>query len=113
MSLRKVQDTIVYLEKRGLIKRLGANFGGPAKGSIYYVPLPAVEPVCDDGKAGRSTLADNATIAPRATVARAATVARGATNKDDDDELKLTGQFPPISRARQARLFLRRSCRVG
>ncbi|PYV31425.1 MAG: hypothetical protein DMG09_25905, partial [Acidobacteria bacterium] len=38
MSLRKVQDTIVYLEKRGLIKRLGANLGGPSKGSIYHVP---------------------------------------------------------------------------
>src|SRR6266487_5586882 len=47
MSLRKVQDTIVYLEKRGLIKRLGANFGGPAKGSIYHVPLPVVEPIYD------------------------------------------------------------------
>ena len=40
MSLRKVQDTVAYLEKRGLIKRLGANLGGPSKGSIYQVPLP-------------------------------------------------------------------------
>src|SRR5213596_2736361 len=85
MSLRKVQDTIVYLEKRGLIKRLGANLGGPSKGSIYHVPLPAAEPVYDAAEAERSTLAHNATVAPRATVAPAATVARPATNKDDDD----------------------------
>src|SRR6058998_4378255 len=64
MSLRKVQDTIVYLEKRGLIKRLGANLGGPSKGSIYHVPLPAAEPVYDDAaEAERSTLAHNATVA--------------------------------------------------
>src|SRR5438094_8385104 len=37
MSLRKVQDTVVYLEKRGLIRRLGANLGGRAKGRIYKV----------------------------------------------------------------------------
>jgi len=88
MSLRKVQDTIVYLEKRGLIKRLGANLGGPSKGSIYHVPLPAAEPVYDAAEAERSTLAHNATVAPRATVAPAATVARYATNKDDDDDIK-------------------------
>src|SRR6266581_1784158 len=47
MSQRKVQDTITYLEKRGLIKRLGANLGGPSKGSIYQVPLPAAGPAHD------------------------------------------------------------------
>src|SRR6266581_8699562 len=59
MSLRKVQDTITYLEKRGLIKRLGANLGGPSKGSIYQVPLPAALPVYDAADAETSTLADN------------------------------------------------------
>src|SRR5947207_12711328 len=88
MSLRKVQDTIVYLEKRGLIKRLGSNLGGPAKGSIYHVPLPAALPVYDAAEAETSTLADNATVAQCATVAPAATVARHATNKDDDDDIK-------------------------
>ena len=68
---------------------LGANLGGPSKGSIYHVPLPAAEPVYDDAaEAERSTLAHNATVAPRATVAPAATVARYATNKDDDDDIK-------------------------
>jgi len=88
MSLRKVQDTIVYLEKRWLIKRLGSNLGGPAKGSIYHVPLPAALPVYDAAEAETSTLADNATVAQCATVAPAATVARHATNKDDDDDIK-------------------------
>ena len=41
MSLRKVQDTIAYLEKRGLIKRLGSALGGTSKGNIYQVMLPA------------------------------------------------------------------------
>src|SRR6266516_2449501 len=86
MSLRKVQDTIVYLEKRGLIQRLGSNLGGSAKGSIYHVPLPAALPVYDAAEAETSTLADNATVAQCATVAPAATVARHATNKDDDDD---------------------------
>src|SRR5437867_3963963 len=39
MSQRKVQDTITYLETRGLIKRLRAVLGGPSKGSVYQVPL--------------------------------------------------------------------------
>src|SRR5438034_3142630 len=37
MSLRKVQDTVVYLEKRGLIRRLGANLGGPRRGNSARV----------------------------------------------------------------------------
>src|SRR5437773_1763121 len=43
MSQRKVQDTITYLETRGLIKRLRAVLGGPSKGSVYQVPLPATD----------------------------------------------------------------------
>ena len=74
--------------KAGLIKRLGSNLGGPAKGSIYHVPLPAALPVYDAAEAETSTLADNATVAQCATVAPAATVARHATNKDDDDDIK-------------------------
>ncbi len=35
MSQRKVQDTINYLERRGLIKRQRAILGGPAKGNVY------------------------------------------------------------------------------
>ena len=88
MSLRKVQDTVAYLEKRGLIKRLGANLGGPSKGSIYQVPLPADGPADDASETESSGEADDATVAPGATVARATTVAPDATNKDDDDDLK-------------------------
>src|SRR5213594_1815204 len=44
MSQRQVQDTIVYLETRGLVKRLRAVLGGPSKGSVYQVPLPATDP---------------------------------------------------------------------
>src|SRR5437667_3789055 len=88
MSLRKVQDTVAYLEKRGRIKRLGANLGGPSKGSIYQVPLPADGPADDASETESSGEADETTVAPGATVARATTVAPDATNKDDDDDLK-------------------------
>src|SRR5206468_69106 len=73
MSQRKVQDTIAYLETRGLIKRLRAVLGGPSKGSVYQVPLPATD------------TAPGATVAGSADVADDATVARDATNKYDDD----------------------------
>ena len=43
MSQRKVQDTIAYLEKRGLIRRLRAILGGPSKGNVYQVPLPSAD----------------------------------------------------------------------
>src|SRR5437667_10494866 len=62
MSRRKVQDTIIYLEKRGLIKRLQAILRGPSKGNIYQVPLPFT------GTAPVATAADDATMAPRAPV---------------------------------------------
>src|SRR6266568_948428 len=75
MSLRKVQDTVVYLEKRGLIRRLGANLGGQSKGSIYQVPLPAAGPAHDTSETESSGEAIDATVAPGATVARATTVA--------------------------------------
>src|SRR5438093_9221664 len=76
MSQRKVQDTITYLETRGLIKRLRAVLGGPSKGSVYQVPLPATD------------TAPGATVAESANVAGDATVAPDATNKYDDDDLK-------------------------
>jgi hypothetical protein len=55
MSKRKVQDTIVYLEKRGLIRRLRAVMGGPSKGNIYKVPLPTAETAPTATVAGHST----------------------------------------------------------
>jgi hypothetical protein len=90
MSTRKVQQTITYLEKRGLVKRLQSILGGSMKGSIYQVMLPAAMPAADStSRGGANTLARHATRAPHATVAGPATVARHATNKvDNDDELK-------------------------
>ena len=89
MSRRKVQDTIIYLEKRGLIKRLQAILRGPSKGNIYQVPLPFTSTapgganVVDD-----ATMAPHAMVAPPAKVAPRTTVAPYATNKDDDDDIK-------------------------
>jgi hypothetical protein len=40
MSQRKVQNTIVYLESRGLIKRIGLKLGGEKRGNYYQVLIP-------------------------------------------------------------------------
>ena len=85
MSQRKVQDTITYLETRGLIKRLRAVLGGPSKGSVYQVPLPATGTAPGATVAESANVAGDATVAPPATVAPETTVARDATNKYDDD----------------------------
>ncbi len=85
MSQRKVQNTITYLEKRGLIKRLEAKFGGPSKGNLYQVPLPGISTAPDATVAQPATVASGANLAPPATPAHGATVAPGADNKDDDD----------------------------
>src|SRR5881396_2071808 len=81
MSQRKVQDTIVYLETRGLIRRLRAVLGGPSKGSVYQVPLPATDTAPGATVAGSADVAGGATVEPHATVAPETTVARDATNK--------------------------------
>lgn len=88
MSQRKVQDTIAYLEKRGLIKRLASILGGPSKGNVYQVMLPTtVAP--DATLVPAASLAPNTTAAPPATVAAESTLEPDATNKsDDDDELE-------------------------
>jgi hypothetical protein len=90
MSQRKVQNTIVYLEKRGLIERLESKLGGPARGNLYRVPLPSAGIAPDATVAQGTTLAGDATLVPYATLAQGATVARGANNKEklDDDDLK-------------------------
>lgn len=72
MSQRKVQDTVRQLEKRKLIQRSGAIFGGSSKGNLYRVFLP-------------STLAPNATVADNAILAPGATVAPSPHNQRDDD----------------------------
>src|SRR6266508_2713025 len=88
MSQRKAQDTITYLETRGLIKRLRAVLGGPSKGSVYQVPLPATDAAPGATVAESAKVAGDATVAPPATIAPETTVARDATNKYDDDDLK-------------------------
>ena len=90
MSQRKVQNTIVYLEKRGLIERVESKLGGPARGNLYRVPLPCAGMAQDATVAQGATLAGDATLAPHATLAQGATVVRDANNKEklDDDDLK-------------------------
>jgi len=88
MSQRKVQDTIVYLEKRGLIRRLRAILGGPAKGNVYQVPMPSADTAPGSMVANDTNVAESATLAHRADVAPKACVAPHATNKDDDDDYK-------------------------
>ncbi len=88
MSQRKVQDTILYLEKRGLIRRLRAILGGPSKGNVYQVPMPSAETAPGSTVANDTTVADSATLESCATVAPGACVAPHATNKDDDDYKK-------------------------
>ena len=88
MSRRKVQDTIVYLEKRGLIKRLQAILRGPSKGNIYQVPLPFTSTAPGANVADDATMAPHAMVAPPAKAAPRTTVAPYATNKDDDDDIK-------------------------
>jgi hypothetical protein len=96
MSLRKVQNTIIYLESRGLVKRIGSKLGGESRGNYYQVLVPEnilannpnIPPeYCFETDGG--CLASDATLAPRASLAPHATVARGATNKDDDDDINI------------------------
>jgi hypothetical protein len=89
MSQRKVQDTITYLEKRGLIKRLRAILGGPTKGNVYQVLIPMADAASDATAALNATVAENADMASDATLAQESSVAQSATNKYDDDDLKI------------------------
>jgi hypothetical protein len=98
MSQRKVQNTIVYLESRGLVKRIGFKLGGEKRGNYYQVLIPENVPAndpnttpgnCDETESG--CMAPDATLAPHTSLALNATVARGATNKDDDD-IKITNK---------------------
>jgi hypothetical protein len=100
MSQRKVQDTILYLEKRHLIKRVASILGGPSKGNVYQVMVPATMAPNATVTSG-ATLAGHSTSAPAANVARQATLAAGATNKSDDDEIKIQssskGEFAVVN----------------
>lgn len=96
MSQRKVQNTISYLESRGLVKRLGSRLGGKDRGNYYQVFVPEdIGPInpnippnnYDENETG--CMAPRATLAPRASLALHATVARGATNQNDYDDIKI------------------------
>jgi hypothetical protein len=89
MSQRKVQDTITYLEKRGLIKRLRAILGGPSKGNVYRVLLPATSTASGPTVADSADVAGDADMASDATLAPQTTVVQRATNKYDDDNIKI------------------------
>jgi hypothetical protein len=89
MSQRKVQDTINYLEKRGLIKRLRAILGGPMKGNVYQVFLPSTKAASDSYMACDASVEDDATMASDASLAPPTAAAVDATNKCDDDNIKI------------------------
>jgi hypothetical protein len=83
MSQRKVQNTIVYLESRGLVRRLGSRLGGKKRGNYYQVLIPESVPPnspnippenCDENEID--------CMAPDATVARGATI-------ENDDDIKI------------------------
>ncbi len=100
MSQRKVQDTILYLERRRLIRRVASILGGPSKGNIYQVLLPTTVAL-DATVMPEATVARPATSIPPATAAQSGTVEPVATNKlDDDDENKKQSsskcQFPRV-----------------
>ncbi len=110
MSQRKVQNTIVYLESRGLVKRIGSRLGGESRGNYYQVLIPEdvppsnpIIPPENDDENETDCMAPDATLAPRACLAPHATVARGATIKNDDDDIKIKnkssskGEEPEIS----------------
>ncbi len=89
MSQRKVQNTITYLEKRGLIRRLESRLGGQSRGNLYQVLVPAAGLAPDAAGAQGATLASDAAVVPHATMASDATLGRGANNKEKlDDDLK-------------------------
>ena len=85
ISPRKVQNTITYLERRGLVRRLQPVLGGASKGIVYQVLVPGADSASDPSMAGSATEAPHATLAPGATAAPDATVAPRANNKYDDD----------------------------
>ena len=88
ISQRKLQNTIVYLEKRELIKRIGSELGGRSKGNLYRVLLPVSDSALDVNVAQGANVVADATVAPHATIAQGATMASDATNKYDDDDKK-------------------------
>jgi hypothetical protein len=96
MSQRKVQNTIIYLESRGLVRRIGSRLGGEKRGNYYQVLIPENMPPNNPNipsencvETGNDCMASDATLAPRACLAPHATVARGATIENDDDDLKI------------------------
>jgi hypothetical protein len=86
-SERTVQRAIEYLERRRLVSREGASFGGSTKGIQFRVRVPAGEGAnltTQDNVATVANLATRPTHANLTTVAKMTTLANLASNKDDD-----------------------------
>jgi len=86
-SERTVQRAIEYLERRGLISREGASFGGRTKGIQFRVRVPAREEAnltTQDNMTTVANLATKPTHANLTTVTKMTTLANLASNKDDD-----------------------------
>jgi DNA-binding Lrp family transcriptional regulator len=86
-SERTVQRAVEYLERRGLISREGASFGGSTKGIQFRVRVPSGEGAnltTQDSVATVANLATKPTHANLTTVAKMTTLANLASNKDDD-----------------------------
>jgi hypothetical protein len=75
---RKVQNTITYLESRGLIKRIGSKLGGESRGNYYQILVPQNVPE------------NSLNIPPdNCDEIESDYMARGATIKNDDDDIKI------------------------
>ncbi len=83
-SQKTVQRAIENLDQRGLIERVGTNFGGPNKGNHFRVHLPAT--LAKMTALDKSTTVANlTTLVRKTTVDKTTTVAKMASNKKDDD----------------------------
>jgi hypothetical protein len=82
-SQRTVQRAIEYLERRYLILREGASFGGKIKGIQFRVKVPG-SPATQTSVDKTATVAKMTTDANLTRGAQLTTLATLATNKDDD-----------------------------
>jgi helix-turn-helix protein len=82
-SQRTVQRAIEYLERRYLILREGASFGGKIKGIQFRVKVPG-SPATQTSVDKTATVAKMTTDANLTRRAQLTTLATLATNKDDD-----------------------------
>jgi hypothetical protein len=79
-SQKTVQRALVCLEKRQLVERIGASFGGQQKGNHFKVNLP--------GSLANLTMDKTATVDDAATLDNLTTVANLTDNKRNNELLK-------------------------